>query len=84
VLRDSARTEMLTPVSGDYAYGIHHRTTPGREVYYHTGKIGGFESVLGLAPADSVTIAILANQAAGWRIDALYDALSATARKRAP
>src|SRR6516225_6187041 len=84
VLRDSARTEMLTPVSGDYAYGIHHRTTPGREAYYHSGKIGGFESLLGCYPADSVAIAILANQTAGWRIDALYDALATTARKRGP
>ena len=69
--------EMTTPVLGDYAYGIHHRTGPGREVDYHTGRIDGFESVMGWYPADSVAIVVLANETGGWRINELYDALAA-------
>ena len=76
VVHGEAFTEMVTPLAGDYAYGIHHRAGPGREVYYHTGKIGGFDSAMGWYPADSVAVVVLGNHAGGWRINELYDALA--------
>ena len=48
-------------MQGDYAYGIHHRTTGGREAFYHSGRVNGFESVLGYYRADSVAVVVLEN-----------------------
>jgi len=84
VVHGAAFTEMVTPRIGDYAYGIHHRAGPGREVYYHTGKIGGFDSVMGWYPADSVAVVVLGNQAGGWRINELYDALAGASHAAGP
>lgn len=78
VLGPAALTEMTTPAIGDYACGIHHRTSPGREVLYHTGRTRGFESVLGWYPQDSVAIAVLSNLD-GSRPNVLYDALAGVA-----
>lgn len=76
VIHGVALGEMIAPLIGDYAYGIHHRAGTGAELYYHTGKIGGFDSVMGWYPADSLAVVVLANQAGGWRINELYDALA--------
>jgi hypothetical protein len=84
VVHGALLAEMLTPVIGDYAYGVHHRSGTGREVFYHTGKLDGFDSVLGWYPDDSVAVAILANQAGGWRINELYDALAAASHQVPP
>jgi CubicO group peptidase (beta-lactamase class C family) len=78
VLGPAALAEMTTPAIGDYACGIHHRSSPGREVLYHTGRTRGFESVLGWYPQDSVAIAILTNLD-GSRPNVLYDALAPAA-----
>lgn len=61
LLRPASLTEMTTAVQGDYAYGIHHRTRGGREAFYHSGRVNGFESVLGYYPADSVAVVVLEN-----------------------
>lgn len=75
VLADSSLAMMTAPAIGDYACGIHHRRSPGREVIYHTGRTWGFESVLGWYPQDSVAIAVLTNMD-GSRPNVLYDALA--------
>jgi len=76
VLSAASLATLTSPVIGDYACGIHHRTSPGREVLYHTGRTIGFDSVLGWYPQDSVAIAVLTNLDGAHEV-ALYDALAA-------
>ena len=79
--RELAR--MTTPVRQDHACGIHHRLPPGREVIYHTGRVIGFESVLGYCPQDSLAVVVLSNLD-GLRPNRVFDALAAAAHRRAP
>lgn len=83
VLGPAALATLTTPAIGDYACGIHHRRSPGREVLYHTGRTIGFESVLGWYPEDSLAVAVLTNLD-GARPNLLYDALAAASHAPAP
>ena len=83
VLAPASLAEMIAPVRGDYACGVHHRLAPGREVLYHSGRINGFDSLLGYYPADSLAIAVLSNLD-GIRIERMYDALAAAAHAEPP
>jgi CubicO group peptidase (beta-lactamase class C family) len=80
LLDAAALREMTTPVVGDYAYGLHHRTGSGREAYYHSGRTSGFESLLGEYPGDDLAIVVLENFDAG-AVQDVFNALATAARR---
>ena len=61
LLSAKSREAMMTPIKGDYAYGLGVQTKSGRKVISHGGGINGFNTFLARFPAEKVTIVVLRN-----------------------
>jgi D-alanyl-D-alanine carboxypeptidase len=54
--------KMTTPYLSEYGYGLVMQKFEGHDVVGHGGGINGFNSILLRAPADKLTVVVLANQ----------------------
>jgi CubicO group peptidase (beta-lactamase class C family) len=61
LVNDASRLRMFTPDKGDYAYGWNVSHEAGRLVLWHEGRVDGFTSYVGRAPAERLVVIALFN-----------------------